>query len=135
MTYISLVNIYDQSSDIKTKKTNQSHAVVETLDDTPENCAKLHKKRLEMAAKGLNMQVIRTAKKFEDPANENPRRQRRAFAKLLRKLMKKERRRLPTPDQQKQVDAEVDKIFEKKKGSPKRRKSGLIVPGRRGQHR
>ncbi len=106
--------------------------VLEQEEATDKVVARFHKKRIKLLAKGKDVQVLRTAVRWDDLRREQPRRRRRVMQKAMRSVMKKVK--MPKPDeQQAQVDREVDKVFEKK---TKRRKSGLVVPEHhRGQSR
>ncbi len=132
MTYINLIETYEEAGDIKTKRMYKTTRVLEQEEATDEAVARLHEKRIKLLAEGKDVQVVRTAVLWDDPRREQPRRRRRVMQKVLRSIMKK----VPQPDErQVQADREVDKVFEQK-GTTKRRKSGLVLPeGHRGGHR
>ncbi|KKL95309.1 hypothetical protein LCGC14_1855970 [marine sediment metagenome] len=130
--YVNLVETYEEAADIKTKKVYKVTKVLEQEEATDKTIARLHKKRLKLLTKGKDVQVIRTAVRWDDPRREVSRTRRRAMQGIMRKIMKNVQ--IPRADEQQvQVDREVDKVFEQK---AKRRKSGLVVPeGHRGGHR
>ncbi len=130
--YINLIETYEEAGDIKTKRMYKATRVLEQEEATDKAVARLHKKRIKLLAEGKDVQVVRTAILWDDPRREQPRRRRRAMQKVLRAIMKK----VPEPNErQAQADREVDKVFEQK-GQTKRRKSGLVLPeGHRGQSR
>ena len=129
--YVNLIETYEEAGDIKTKKVYKTVKVLEQEEATDKAVARFHKKRLKLLAKGRDVQVIRTAVRWDDPRHEQPRTRRRAMQKIMRKVMKTVK--IPKVEQQAQVDREVDKVFEQK---AKRRQSGLVVPeGHRGQSR
>ena len=132
MTYVNLVETYEEAADIKTKKVYKAVKVLEQEEATDKAVARFHKKRLKLLAKGRDVQVIRTAVQWDDPRREVPRTRRRMMKKVMGQIMKTVQ--VPRVDQQQaQVDREVDKVFEQK---TKRRKLGLVVPeGHRGQSR
>ncbi len=132
MMFINLIETYEEAGDIKTKRMYKATRVLEQEEVTDKAVARFHKKRIELLAEGKDVQVVRTAVLWDDPRREQPRRRRRVMQKVMRSIMKK----VPQPDeQQAQVDREVDKVFEQK-GTTKRRKSGLVLPeGHRGGHR
>ena len=132
MMYVNLVETLEVAGDIKTKRVYKETRVLEQEEATDKAVARFHKKRIKMFAKGKDVQVLRTAVRWDDPRREQPRRRRRVMAKAMRSIMKKVE--MPKVDeQQAQVDEHVDKIFKQK---AKRRKSGLVVPeGHRGQSR
>ena len=132
MTYINLIETYEEAGDIKTKRMYKATRVLEQEEATDKTAARFHEKRIKLLAEGKDVQVVRTAVLWDDPRREQPRRRRRAMQKVLRAIMKK----VPEPDErQTQADREVDKVFEQK-GTAKRRKSGPVLPkGHRGGHR
>ncbi len=134
MTYINLIETYEEAGDIKTKRMYKATRVLEQEEATDKAVARLHEKRTKLLAEGKDVQVVRTAVLWDDPRREQPRRRRRVMQKVMRSIMK--RVEVPKPDErQAQVDREVDKVFEQK-GTAKRRKSGLVLPeGHRGQNR
>ena len=130
--YVNLVETYEEAGDLKTKRMYKATRILEQEEATDKAVARFHKKRIKLLAKGKDVQVLRTAVRWDDPRREQPRRRRRVMAKAMRSIMKKVE--MPKVDeQQAQVDEHVDKIFKQK---AKRRKSGLVVPeGHRGQSR
>ena len=130
--YVNLLETYEEAGDIKTKRMYKATRVLEQEEATDKAVARFHKKRIKLLAKGKDVQVMRTAVRWDDPRREQPRRRRRVMQKTMRSIMKTVR--VPKPDeQQAQVDREVDRIFEHK---AKRRQSGLLVPEKhRGQSR
>ncbi|KKM18974.1 hypothetical protein LCGC14_1660310 [marine sediment metagenome] len=128
--YVSLIEIYNVASDLKTKKAISDHKVLETAEVTDKVVARMHEKRVKAVAEGRDVKVIRTAVAWDDARRENPRKKRRAFQKIMRKVMK----HVKTPDsqQQAQVDDEVDKLFTQRERKPEARtKSGLVITGGR----
>ncbi len=132
--FINLIETYEEAGDIKTKRMYKSTRVLEQEEATDKAAARLHKKRIELLAKGKDVQVVRTAVLWDDPRREQPRRRRRIMQKVMRSILKKvEAPKLD--EQQAQADREVDKVFEQK-GRTKRRKSGLVLPeGHHSGHR
>ena len=132
MTYVNLIETYDEAGDIKTKKMYKGTRVLEQEEATDKAVARFHEKRIKLLAEGKDVQVVRTPVWWDDPRREQPRRRRRMVQKVLRSIMKK----VPQPDErQAQADREVDKVFEQK-GKGRRRKSGLVLPeGHRGGDR
>ena len=132
--YINLVETYEEAGDIKSKRIYKATRVLEQEEATDKAVARFHKKRIKMLAKGKDVQVLRTAVRWDDPRREQPRRRRRVMDRAMRSIMKKVK--MPKPDEkQSQVDWEVDKVFAQKEQN-KRRRSGLVVPeGHRGQSR
>ncbi len=132
MMYVNLVETYEEAGDIKTKRMYKATRVLEQEEATDKAVARFHKKRIKLLAKGKDVQVLRTAVRWDDPRREQPRRRRRVMEKAMRSIMKT----VEVPkvgEQEAQVDREVDKVFKQKS---KRRKSGLVVPeGHRGGHR
>ena len=129
--YINLIETYDEAADIKTKKMYKATRVLEQEEATDKAVARFYKKRLKLLAKGKDVQIIRTAVRWDDPRREIPRSRRRVMQKVMRKIMKNVK--VPKVDRQAQVDQEVDKVFEKK---TKLQKSGLVLPREhRGQNR
>lgn len=130
--YVNLVETYEEAADIKSKKVYKAIKVLEQEEVTDKAVARFHKKRIKLQAKGKDVQVIRTAVRWDDPRREVPRSRRRVMKKVMRKIMKTVK--IPKVDeQQARVDQEVDKVFKQK---AKRRKSGLVVPEHhRGQSR
>ena len=125
--YVSLIEIYSTASDLKTKKTLRDHKVLETAEATDKVVARMHEKRVKAIAEGRDVKVIRTAVAWDDARQENPRKKRRDFQKIMRKVMKN----VKTPDSQQQdhVDDEVDKLFAQRERKPEARtKSGLLIP-------
>jgi len=130
--YVNLVETYEEAGDIKTKKVYKATRVLEQEEATDKAVVRFHKKRIKLLAKGKDVQVIRTAVRWDDPRREVPRTRRRVMQKVMRKVMKTVK--VPKVEQQTQVDREVDKVFERKEA--KRLKSGLVVPEHhRGQSR
>ncbi len=126
MTYINLIETYDEAGDIKTKRMYKATRVLEQEKATDEAVTRFHEKRIKLLAEGKDVQVVRTPVWWDDPRREQPRRRRRAMQKVMRSIMKK----VEAPqldEQQAQADREVDKVFEQK-GTAKRRKSGLVLP-------
>jgi len=134
MTYINLIETYEEAGDIKTKKMYKATRVLEQEEATDKAVARFHEKRIKLLAEGKDVQVVRTPVWWDDSRREQPRRRRRVMQKIMRKIMKTVES--PKPDErQAQADREVDKVFEQK-GTTKRRKSGLVLPeGHRGQSR
>ena len=132
--YVNLLETYEEAGDIKTKRMYKATRVLEQEEATDKAVARFHKKRIKLLAKGKDVQVMRTAVRWDDPRREQPRRRRRVMQKAMRSIMKTVK--VPKPDErQAQVDREVDRIFEQK-GTTKRRKSGLVLPeGHRSGHR
>lgn len=132
--YVNLVETYEEAGDIKTKRMYKATRVLEQEEATDKAVARFHKKRIKLLAKGKDVQVLRTAVRWDDPRREQPRRRRRVMQKAMRSIMKTVK--VPKPDErQVQVDEHVDKIFAQK-DTVKRRRSGLVVPeGHRGQSR
>ncbi len=132
--YVNLLETYEEAGDIKTKRMYKATRVLEQEEATDKAVARFHKKRIKLLAKGKDVQVMRTAVRWDDPRREQPRRRRRVVQKAMRSIMKTVK--VPKLDErQAQVDREVDRIFEQK-GTTKRRKSGLVLPeGHRSGHR
>ena len=132
--YVNLVETYEEAGDLKTKRMYKATRILEQEEATDKAVARFHKKRIKLLAKGKDVQVLRTAVRWDDPRREQPRRRRRVMQKAMRSIMKTVK--VPKVDeQQAQVDREVDKIFAQK-DKVKRRKSGLVLPeGHRSGHR
>ena len=121
--YVTLLETYAAASDLKTRRTLRDVKVLETCEATDKAIARMHKECAKAIAEGRDVQLVRTALAWADPRRTTTRRQRRAFQKVLRALMK----RVPRPSREDldQVDTEVATVFDAKE---KRTRSGLVVP-------
>ena len=128
MMYATLLETYHAASDLRTRRTLLDVKVLETCEATDKAMARMHKARVEAVAEGRVVQLVRTALAWADPRRTNPRRQRRAFQKIMRALMKRVSQ--PSREDLDQANNEVVSVFDAKE---KRTRSGLVVPGGRGR--
>ena len=128
--FVNLVETLHTASDLATRRPVTDTVFLETLKDTPKNRERLHARRLEALAEGRVVALLRTTLRPDDARFGRNRRRRRWEENATRRLLRRMAR--ATPRQQRQVDEEVDRMFEDRAMGERRTRSGIVLPRREG---